>query len=475
MILDLVLFIPELFIILSSLSTLILELYYNVSKRSLRTLQALLSLESFLIAFVLMLLSFSKDKLLFSSWFELSYFTQCNKLLVVLCSIVFFMFLTKSYFNSQFKHSCTFLLSCTIFSTILMISLKDLISLYLLLETQALGLYGLAGLNVTSRFSNEASLKYFILGALSSSFLICGISLIYSQTGSTDLIAIELLILNEESLSDILSVGFGFLLVGFLFKLTIVPFHSWAPSLYEGVPFILTVFFMLIPKLGVLTVFIKIVPSLLLNETVLWQDVLLYSGSLSVLAASLAALYQKKIKRFLAYSSISQFGHLMLCLGTGTLLGFNAFYFYLITYTITLFGIFSVLLNFKVSYILHLWMPLNKKDSVKKTGLLLLILSLAGLPPLAGFLSKFYVLLALWSAGFYALTILIILTGILSTVYYLRLLKVAFFEANNTSTLQKFSHKELEYLIATVTAAIAFILLSPNFLLLKISHCVLSI
>ena len=208
----------------------------------------------------------------------------------------------------------------------------------------------LAAFKRTSHLSTEAGLKYFVLGALSSSFLLFGMSLIYGFTGSTNFIEISKSILNSTNLENITNtfiLGFILILCGFLFKLTAVPFHIWSPDVYEGAPLLVMIFFSTVPKLAIFCFFTKLIYTTFFDLYFIWQPVLITTATLTILFSSIAALYQKKIKRFLAYSSINHVGYMLMSLGTGTLLGVHAFFLYIFIYILTMFTFFSILISLK--------------------------------------------------------------------------------------------------------------------------------
>lgn len=469
-------FIPELFLITTLLFLLIWNVLittnYSNIKTTLKTIN--LIIEIFSITAVLYFFNLNKTQTIFYNSLLIDNFTTKIKLFIIIFSIIFYIF-TYQYLknNTNLKDfEIPILLAISIFSILILISTYDLITFYLSIEMQSLCFYILTAIQRNSRFSSEAGLKYFILSACSSSLLLFGIALIYGATGSTNFEDItKFITISQNFFSNSLKIGFLFLLIGFLFKLTAVPFHIWSPDVYEGAPLIITIFFSTIPKFAIFILFIKLLFTIFYNLINIWQPLLIITSTLSILFGSIAALYQKKLKRFLAYTSINHIGYMLMSIATGTLLGLHAFFIYIIIYIITMFSFFGLIASLKKSnnknliYLTDL-LHLKNVNKFNKIFFIILLFSLAGIPPLFGFFTKLYIFFSLIDAAFYYLTVFAIITSTLSTFYYLRIIKIINIE--KVQVWKTISQKQF-FNVNLITYGTLFILLFfffPNFLFL---------
>ena len=309
----------------------------------------------------------------------------------------------------------------------------DLLSVYLSLELITLSFYILATFQRSSAFSTEAGLKYFLLGAISSALLLFGISFIYGFSGTTNLNHLSSLYLNidieNQLLSLLIQVGFFFFICGLLFKLGCVPFHIWVPDVYEGAPTYVTAIFSVLPKIAIFTVLIRIIDASSLD---IWFSLLCGLSFLSMFIGSLYALGQLKIKRLLAFSGVSHVGYALLGLSLGTFESIIACVLYIIIYIFTalfLWG-FTLTTENKNGRTLYLTDCVNygKTNPTLSLTVILVVFSLAGIPPLAGFFAKFAVFLSCAEASIYLGIIVGLLTSAIGILYYLRLVKLINFE-----------------------------------------------
>lgn len=479
---NLIIFLPELFFLCSILILLLWALNFTTKlityNTKVITNLTLLLLEVHVITIILLTNNFSKKSIIFYESLLSDNYSVTLKIAILSCTILFFLLATnhlKQFFSSEFEF--LILISLTIFALLLLISSNDLITFYLAIEMQSLCLYVLAAFKKTSQFSSEAGLKYFILGALSSSLLLFGMSLIYGTTGSTNFLDItkNILCLTNTQLetSYILILGIILLLCGLLFKITAVPFHIWSPDVYEGAPFLVMIFFSTIPKLAIFSILIKLLYSIFFNLNFIWQPLLINTALLTVTLSSVATLYQKKIKRFLAYSSINHVGYMLIGLSTGTLLGVHASFLYLVVYLITMFTLFGVLLSLKKStnknliYLTDL-LYLKQTHPIIKFILILLFFSMAGIPPLIGFFAKFYIFFTAIETHYYFLLTISILCSTLSAFYYIRIIKIINFEnpVNKSFIKLHFNLENYKYILLGTIITI-FFFLTPNFLVTK--------
>ena len=313
----------------------------------------------------------------------------------------------------------------------LMVSATSFLSLYMGLELQSLALYVLAAFNRDHLRSTEAGLKYFVLGALSSGMLLYGISLIYGFTGSVVFSTVAGVIAHG-GVSIGLIFGMVFLTSGLAFKVSAVPFHMWTPDVYEGAPTPVTAYFATAAKVAALCLFLRAILSPFPDAIQQWRQIIIFISVLSIGLGAVAALGQKNIKRLMAYSSIGHMGYALLGLAAGTALGARGVLIYLAIYVFTNIGVFACIQAMKrggksVETISDL-AGLARTDPKLALVFSMLFLSLAGLPPLAGFFAKFYIFLAAIQAHLYWPAILGVLASAIGLVYYLRLVKLMYFD-----------------------------------------------
>jgi len=315
---------------------------------------------------------------------------------------------------------------------LMMISANDLIALYVGLELQSLALYVLAAFQRNSARSSEAGLKYFVLGALSSGMLLYGASLVYGFTGSTDFADIAAAV--QPSGANIgLIFGLVFLMAGFAFKISAVPFHMWTPDVYEGAPTPVTAFFAAAPKLAAMALTVRVLITAFPAVTTQWQQIITFLAIASMALGSFAAIGQTNIKRLMAYSSIGHMGYALVGLAAGTTEGVQGVIIYLAIYLAMTLGTFACILAMRrhgrmVEDIDQL-SGLSSTSPLMAFLLAMLLFSLAGIPPLAGFFAKFYVFLAAIHAGLYALAVIGVLLSVVGAYYYLRIVKIMYFDA----------------------------------------------
>ena len=321
------------------------------------------------------------------------------------------------------------LILSSVLGMMIMISSNDLIVFYMGLELQSLALYVFATFNRDQLKSSEAGLKYFVLSALSSGLLLYGCSLIYGFTGSTNFNFIaEKLNSNDYTLT----FGIVFILVGLAFKISAVPFHMWAPDVYEGAPTSVTLFFTMVPKIAALTVFIRFLYVPFLNLIDQWQMILVFLSIASMLFGAIAAIGQTNLKRLVAYSSIGHVGYTLAGLSTGSNEGIQSSIIYFTIYIVMNLGLFSCLLmmkrNNKYFENLEDLSGLSKNHPLLSLSLLLILFSLAGIPPLAGFFAKFYIFKSVLEQSMYFLAIVGLLSTVVAAFYYLRIIKIMYFD-----------------------------------------------
>ncbi len=317
----------------------------------------------------------------------------------------------------------------------LLISASDLIALYLGLELMSLPLYVVAASNRDNARSTEAGLKYFVLGALSSGMLLYGASLIYGFTGTVNFAGIAK-VTNLATASGGAGIGliFGlvFLFVGFCFKISAVPFHMWTPDVYEGAPTPVTAFFAAAPKVAGIAIFVRATVVAFPGITHSWQQIVVFVAIASMVLGAFAAIGQKNIKRLMAYSSIGHMGFALVGLAAGTPEGVQGVLVYMSVYVAMTLGTFACILSMRrdgmmLENISDL-AGLARTHPAMAFFLAMLLFSLAGIPPLAGFFAKFYVFLAAIKAGLYVLAVIGVLASVVGAYYYLTIIKIMYFD-----------------------------------------------
>lgn len=344
------------------------------------------------------------------------------KLLVTLFGIL--LLIVSKDKSLDFEFFLLFLLG--LLGMYLLVSSNDFLMMYLSIETISLSLYVLAALKKNWEGSAEAGLKYFILGALSSGLLIAGCVIIYMITGETSFTQLSFYIwYNGSSLG--LEIGSILILVALLFKLGAAPFHMWLPDVYEGSPTYVTAYFAILPKIATIGILYKLVigPFIAIGSNNI-QEILIWCGLASIIIGSIGAINQSKIKRLLAYSAIAHMGFMLLGIGIGTLESILATFMYMGIYMIMSLNTFTIILNKGYNYISEL-SGLSRKDPLLALTLGLGFLSIAGIPPLAGFYSKYIVLLATVENGYNIGAIIAVLASVIGSFYYVRIVKWIYF------------------------------------------------
>jgi NADH-ubiquinone oxidoreductase chain 2 len=427
---------------------------------------------------------------------------------------------TKSY--SSYGQDYSLIVLFSTLGSCLLISSSDLVSMYLSIELQSFGLYVLSTLYRDSESSTRAGLKYFLLGGLSSCLILLGAGLIYAFTGLTNFESIYSLISVSEVNNIIqgLSLGLILIIIGFLFKISAAPLHNWSPDVYDETPTIVTIWLTIMPKISILilllelhtqigvigslnslTIDLKINLSLQENSIYLLKNLLLISSLLSLIIGTVVGLAQTRIKRLLAYSTISHIGFILLALAINTEQSIDSLLFYIIQYSITNLNIFLIIIA--LSYIInHSYLKFkenNEGNSIKdiryiselkgqfflnpllSLSLSICLFSMAGIPPLIGFFSKQFVLYSAIGSGYYFMSIIAIIVSVVSASYYLKIIKVLHTEVEedinlNTNLMRETSDNLTEnnytllsnfhsFLISTLTLSILFFIFKPSLIL----------
>ena len=418
---------PEIFISLS----IMLFLLVGVFKKNSASLIYNLSNISLVILLALIINLSSLDTIyLFNESYLIDNLSNYMKIILVGSGI--FVMLTGSKYIQVInlnKIEYPILILSSILGMMIMISSNDLIVFYMGLELQSLALYVLASFNRDNLLSTESGLKYFVLSALSSGLLLYGCSLTYGFSESTNF---DQILINSTEFNYGTTFGIVFILVGLAFKISAVPFHMWAPDVYQGSPTSVTLFFAILPKIAALSVFIKFLYTPFANMNDQWQTIIVFISIASMIFGAVAAIGQKNLKRLIAYSSISHMGYALAGLATVSNQGIQSSITYISIYLVMNLAFFSCLFmlkrNDKYYENIEDLSGLSKKHPILSFSLLIVLFSLAGIPPLAGFFAKFYVFLAVIEQSMYFLAIVGLLATVVAAFYYLRIIKIIYFD-----------------------------------------------
>lgn len=417
---------PEIFLSLAIMFLLMLGVFIKKSFK----LVNLLTILSLIFAIALVLNQPNEIVKIFNESYIIDRLSIFMKVLTLL--FCFFVLLSsKDYIKSNNidKIEYPIIILASTLGMILMISSYDLIIFYLGLELQSLCLYILASFKRDDVRSTEAGLKYFVLSALASGLLLYGCSLIYGFTGSTNF---EIISANLDEANTGAVFGIVFIIVGLAFKVSAVPFHMWTPDVYEGSPTSVTSFFALVPKIAAISVFIRFMYVPFVNVISQWQTIIIFLSIASMILGAVAAIGQSNIKRLMAYSSIGHMGYALAGIAAGTNTGIQSTIIYLTIYLVMNLGAFGCIFMMKRENIFYENINdlsgLSKNHPMLALSFLIILFSLAGIPPLAGFFAKFHVFMAVIEVKMYALAIIGLVTTVISAFYYLRIIKVIYFD-----------------------------------------------
>ncbi len=455
--------IPEIFISLGLMFLLLLGVFKKNGSSVVYSLSILILIIS--IPLILNVPS-TPELLIFNESYKIDYLSSFIKILIVISTL--FVLLTSSQYLKSikiYKLEYPILILSSILGMMVMVSSNDLIVFYIGLELQSLALYVLASFNRDDVLSSESGLKYFVLSALSSGLLLYGCSLVYGFSSSTNFSQISF---NHGESTQGIIFGMVFILVGLAFKISAVPFHMWAPDVYQGSPTSVTLFFAILPKIAALTVFIRFLYTPFSNLIDQWQTIIIFLSIASMLFGAVAAIGQKNLKRLIAYSSISHMGYALAGLTTGTNEGIQSSVSYISIYLVMNLAFFSCIFMLKREDKYYESIEdlsgLSKNHPLLSFSLLIILFSLAGIPPLAGFFAKFYVFMAVIEQSMFFLAIVGLLATVVAAFYYLRIIKIIYFdnEVDKYDTNHSIGLK-LSLIITTILILIYFIY--PNSLI----------
>ena len=428
---------PEIILSVFAMLSLLIGVYGGQDKRTANITFVTAGL--MVITGIWMLFDGSPSETAFNKMFIDDAFSRFAKALVLLSSAaVLVMSLGYMLRHNLGRFEYPILIIFSVVGMMFMVSANDLMILYLGLELQSLALYVVASMRRESLKSTEAGMKYFVLGALSSGLLLYGASLVYGYSGSTNF---QSIITSLDSSSHSLGFMFGMILVvaGLAFKISAVPFHMWTPDVYEGAPTPITAFLSTAPKIAAMALFARVVHDAFFVMIAEWQQIVALMSVLSMFVGAIAAIGQTNIKRLMAYSSIAHMGYALIGLASGTVFGLQAMLVYMAIYVTMNVGTFAFILSMEKDgqpvtdiYSLN---QLGVKQPGRALAMLVLLFSLAGVPPLVGFFGKLYVLRAAYDAGLIWLAVLGVLASVIGAYYYLRLIYLMYFGENQDDSL----------------------------------------
>jgi len=417
---------PEVFLSLSIFASLMLGVFIKKSYNLITQVSSIILIITVFIIYN----NGNEAAKIFSDSFISNSFTNFFKILILISSF-FVLNFSQVYIKenkiAKFEYPIVILIS--ILGMFFMISSNDLILFYLGLELQSLSLYILAAIDRDNLKSTEAGIKYFILSALSSGLLLYGCSLLYGFTGSTNFDVISVKLVSENTGAVFAMV---FILVGLAFKISAVPFHMWTPDVYEGSPTSITSFFAVAPKIAGFAVLIRFMQTPFENILNEWQIIIVFISIASMILGAVAAIGQTNIKRLMAYSSIGHIGYALAGVATGTISGYGSSVIYITIYVIMNIGAFGCIFLMrkegKYKEDLQDLSGISKKHPLIAISFLIILFSLAGIPPLGGFFAKFYVFMSVIENEMYALAVIGLLTTVISAFYYLKIIKIIYFD-----------------------------------------------
>lgn len=428
---------PEIILSVFAMLSLLIGVYGGQDKRTANITFVTAGL--MVITGIWMLFDGSPSETAFNKMFIDDAFSRFAKALVLLSSAaVLVMSLGYMLRHNLGRFEYPILIIFSVVGMMFMVSANDLMILYLGLELQSLALYVVASMRRESLKSTEAGMKYFVLGALSSGLLLYGASLVYGYSGSTNF---QSIVTSLDSSNRSLGFMFGMILVvaGLAFKISAVPFHMWTPDVYEGAPTPITAFLSTAPKIAAMALFARVVHDAFFVMIAEWQQIVALMSVLSMFVGAIAAIGQTNIKRLMAYSSIAHMGYALIGLASGTVFGLQAMLVYMAIYVTMNVGTFAFILSMEKDgqpvtdiYSLN---QLGVKQPGRALAMLVLLFSLAGVPPLVGFFGKLYVLRAAYDAGLIWLAVLGVLASVIGAYYYLRLIYLMYFGENQDESL----------------------------------------
>ncbi|MEQ8664443.1 MAG: NADH-quinone oxidoreductase subunit NuoN [Rhodospirillales bacterium] len=460
---------PEIFMAIAIMGLLMLGVFQRADSNEL-TIKVnsqiwLLSIVTLVLA-ALLVTTVSGDRMLtFGQLFVTDSFAVYAKILVLMAAALTLV-ISKPFLEmhemARFEYGVLIVFACL--GMMMMISANDLMTLYVGLEMQSLSLYVIAAFRRDEQRSTEAGLKYFVLGAIASGMLLYGSSLVYGFTGTTSFDGLAAGFADNVPSIGVV-VGLVFIIAGLAFKVSAVPFHMWTPDVYEGAPTPVTAFFAVAPKIAAIMLFLRVMTEPFGALADQWQQIIIFISVASMVLGALAAINQTSIKRLMAYSSIGHVGYALIGLAVADETGIRGILIYMAIYLFMNVGTFACILCMRrgermVEQISDL-AGLSKSNPMLATAITIMMFSMAGIPPLAGFFGKYFIFVAAIDGGLYGLAVIGVLTSVIGAFYYLRVVKVCWFD-DPVDTFDRPIPVSLRVVIAGSSLLVVLFILYPS-------------
>ncbi|QQG46687.1 MAG: NADH-quinone oxidoreductase subunit NuoN [Candidatus Azosocius agrarius] len=427
-----ILILPEIILTLMTCIILIFDLFLDKAKKWITYFVTQITL--IIVFFCLCLFWNASGDILFDGSIIIDKFSILLKIMIIVVSSIIFIYSKKHMNNIGIYVGEYFVLVLTsILGMMIMVSSANFLTLYLGVELLSLPLYAL--ISITKKYHNvyEASIKYFVMGSIASAVLLFGVSFIYGISGTINFVDISYLI-SEQGLNNniLMKIGLIFIVSGFAFKFGVVPFHMWVPDVYHGSPISVTLLISTIPKIAVFGIAYRLLSDVFGHLSNVWEPMLIVMSLLSLLFGNIVAIAQKNIKRMFAYSAIAHMGFVFLGLVSGIHDNYISALFYIIVYVLMSLGVFSVIICISKGTIesefIEDFKGLNEKNPWIAFIMLILLLSMSGIPPTIGFYAKFLILREIVNLGYFIVAVIAVLSSVIGSFYYLRLIKVMYFD-----------------------------------------------
>jgi NADH-quinone oxidoreductase subunit N len=453
---------PEIILLSGASIILVLNLFLNKKSLAGYGLSQLLLIITLIATFSLI----GIDTKAFDGSIKIDDIAIYSKIFILVFSIAVFQY-TKEYLvkMDEFKNEYFSLMLFSILGMMIMSSSSNLISMYLGLEIMSLTLYSLIAMANTRVLAIEAALKYFILGAIASGILLYGMSLLYGATGSLDIATIA----HNSADANPLLINFAivFLLIGIAFKFGAVPFHMWVPDVYQGAILSSTMFLSSVPKIATSLMFVRVITEALDGSSDYWGEIVMFLGVFSVIVGTVIALIQTNIKRLLAYSTIAHIGFILVAFSLGTTSGYSSAIYYMVIYAITTIAAFGILIaisskDYEIDGLSSL-SGLFKDHPIMAFAMLIVMFSMAGIPPMIGFYAKLSILQEVMASSHILIATILVIFAVIGAYYYLRIIKFMFFDKPQTDI--KIHNSFITNLFLAVNVlALLFVGLFPDYL-----------
>lgn len=408
---------------------------------------------------LLLVFDWNQDASFYSHMLTFDNYAVAFSIAISLTAMLWFL-MSKDYFENNTNITDHFaLILFSLVGAVFMVSYSNLAMLFLGIEVLSISLYILAGSNFSNIFSNEASFKYFLMGSFATGFLLFGIALIYGVTASFDLQVIASKIGAGTDKTTWLYTGILMLIVGLAFKISAVPFHFWAPDVYEGSPTVVTAFMSTIVKIAAFAGFFRLFSTCFGPVYAEWVDVVQVITILTLLVSNITAVYQHSVKRILAYSSVAHAGYLLISLVALNEISSSAILYYVVSYAVASITAFTVLHNVETedeNAVVDSFNGLAKRHPYLSFCMGISLLSLAGIPPLAGFFAKYYLFTVAFQSGYIALVLLAVVTSLIGIYYYFRIIIAMYLKSTEKAVIIKVPFRHTVILAACVLLSMLF-------------------